>query len=264
MSFNRLTYDNCAYEKNVKESVGSLDYNIFTSKYENCQDCAIGNYPTILSHENRADVESELFNLTRPNSKCPGNKYNRDSQYNNPDYTPPQLCQNIYYITPNNLVRPTTNMLNTNNIKLDIPSNIEHFTQYVNMYFQGTVNNKNITESTSSEYINDNNKKNINNIGECILIGNIPVSAINAMGGFDVPMNQKIWRSICSPALSGSHLNFRYITSVLPLNYANLYPSFDSKYLKITLLDSNDEKLTDNIDTIKMSTVYSIVIKFTL
>jgi len=105
MSFNKLSYDSCAYNLTVAESMSSLYYNLYTGKYENCEDCKNGNYTTILSHEVRADVENELFGLRRPNTRCPQNKFDPNNNYEPPKHTPPQLCQSIYYITPNNLIR---------------------------------------------------------------------------------------------------------------------------------------------------------------
>jgi len=118
MSFNRLTYDDCAYTTTIKESVSSLDYNLFKGKYESCNNCPKGNFKTILPLDTRADVENELFGLTRPNSKCPSKKFDPMAGYVNPNHTPPQMCQSIYHITPNNLVKPTTNLLNENNLAL--------------------------------------------------------------------------------------------------------------------------------------------------
>ena len=119
MSFNRLTYDNCAYSTSVKESVSSLDYNLNVVKYENCKSCPACKYNTNVALDARADVESELFGLDRPGTKCPGVKFDPTKKYNNPKYSPPQLCQSIYYITPNNLVKPTTNLLNENNLGIN-------------------------------------------------------------------------------------------------------------------------------------------------
>lgn len=119
MSFNRLSYDNCAYSKTVKESVSSLDYNLFTPKYENCKSCPDAQGNSILALDTRADVESELFGLDRPGTKCPIEKYDPTKKYQNPSYVPPQICQNIYYITPSNLVKPTTNLLNEKNLEVN-------------------------------------------------------------------------------------------------------------------------------------------------
>jgi hypothetical protein len=131
MSFNRLTYDECAYDKTVKESITSLDYNLYSGKYENTVHCPTGDFGNILSHGARADVENELFGIVRPNSKCPGKKFDPNTQYVNPDHSPPQMCQSIYYITPNNLVKPTTNMLNNTGLQsCHHKNNVEHFVDF--------------------------------------------------------------------------------------------------------------------------------------
>jgi hypothetical protein len=47
MSYNRLTYDNCAYSTEIKESTSSLEYNLFVGKYENCKQYAVKPYGRI-------------------------------------------------------------------------------------------------------------------------------------------------------------------------------------------------------------------------
>ena len=39
MSFNRLPYDNCAYNHSLHENVGTLAYILDPSKFENCNKC---------------------------------------------------------------------------------------------------------------------------------------------------------------------------------------------------------------------------------
>lgn len=112
MSSNRLIYDKCAYATEIKESTGSLQYNLFRGKYENSKQCEVGNHTNILPFGSRADVESELYGLNRINTKCPSLKYDPKKQYNNPVFSPPRICESIYYITPSNLTKPTTNMIN--------------------------------------------------------------------------------------------------------------------------------------------------------
>lgn len=80
MSFNRLIYDNCAYKKTVEESTGTLSYVINPIKYENCSKCrvefgVVGG--TNVSHDKSklVDIENDLMNITRKNSKCPSKKY---------------------------------------------------------------------------------------------------------------------------------------------------------------------------------------------
>jgi hypothetical protein len=116
MSSNRLKYDKCAYLSEIKESTGSLEYNLFKGKYDNCEKCAIGDFKAELEFSSRTDMENELFGLNRPNTKCPSLKYDMTQSFNNKKLTPAKLCENIYYMTPNNLEKPTTNMLNEKNL----------------------------------------------------------------------------------------------------------------------------------------------------
>lgn len=74
-SFNRLPYDNCAYQKRLYESTDPLKYSLYEGKYENCQKCVI-NDANFWRPFDLVDVESELMNITRLNSQCPQFKYN--------------------------------------------------------------------------------------------------------------------------------------------------------------------------------------------
>ena len=119
MSSNRLKYDSCAYASTMTENSSQLEYNLYKGKYEKCDTCfkcPSGDYTVNLPFVSRVEVENELFNINRPGTKCPNLKYDPKVAFNNPKFTPPTLCQGIYYLTPNNLEKPTTNMLNENNL----------------------------------------------------------------------------------------------------------------------------------------------------
>jgi len=80
MSFNRLSYDKCAYDKQLNESVSPLEYMLNPQKYETCNKCRInlgvvGGAQVSHSKENLVDVESDLLNITRQNSLCPAQRY---------------------------------------------------------------------------------------------------------------------------------------------------------------------------------------------
>jgi hypothetical protein len=81
MSSNRLTYDNCAYQKSLQQSTGPLEYAMYTGKYENCAKCRIefgvvgGNGVSLFSG-NLVDLESDLRGQTRIASLCPSTMYN--------------------------------------------------------------------------------------------------------------------------------------------------------------------------------------------
>lgn len=73
-SFNRLSYDNCAYGQRLHESVSPLEYQMYDGKYENCDKCVADKFyfrqdPALV------DVESELRNISRPSTKCNMFKY---------------------------------------------------------------------------------------------------------------------------------------------------------------------------------------------
>ena len=120
MSSNRLRYDACAYATDIKESTSPLDYNLFQGKYINSKNCVVSDYTNTLEFTDRATVESELQGITRPKTQCPSLKYDPKKYYRGVDFSPPIMCDNIYYITPNNLEKPKTNMLRDlqNNVKL--------------------------------------------------------------------------------------------------------------------------------------------------
>jgi len=110
MSFNRLSYDSCAYSKNLQQSVDPLEYSLFKGKFESCISCPVGDFTNNLDFGIKSDIESDLKGQTRIGSKCPIEKYPANAANATP-FTPQITCQGIYNITPNNLVKPTTNGL---------------------------------------------------------------------------------------------------------------------------------------------------------
>jgi hypothetical protein len=112
MSSNRLIYDKCAYATEIKESTSPLDYNLFKGKYENLIQCSVGDYTNIVEFGNRADVENELYGLSRIGSLCPSTKYKPDNGFKTVNFSPPKMCESIHCITPNNIEKPKINMLN--------------------------------------------------------------------------------------------------------------------------------------------------------
>ena len=110
MSFSRLSYDSCAYSKNLQQSTDPLEYSLFKGKFESCTTCPIGDFTNNLDFGIRSDIESDLKGQSRIGSKCPSEKFPLNVA-NPTGFTPQITCQNIYNITPNNLVKPTTNGL---------------------------------------------------------------------------------------------------------------------------------------------------------
>lgn len=119
MSSNRLIYDKCAYASDIKESTEPLEYNLFVGKYENCKECPVGKYGNVLPFGPKTDTESELLGLSRPTTNCPGLQFQKGDKFNNMPLSAARMCDSIYYITPNNLVKPTSNMINEKNLGIN-------------------------------------------------------------------------------------------------------------------------------------------------
>jgi hypothetical protein len=120
MSSNRLKYDSCAYATDIKESTSPLDYNLFEGKYLNSKSCPSSDYTNTVPFTDRTVVESELYGLTRNNTHCPKLKYDPTKEFKSALLSPPRMCENIYYITPNNLEKPTNNMLKEHNFSVNL------------------------------------------------------------------------------------------------------------------------------------------------
>lgn len=77
---NRLSYDTCAYNQELHQSVAPVSYVLDPIKFEHCNKCRpefgiIGG--TAVSHisGNMVDLENDLRGQNRPNTKCPAYKY---------------------------------------------------------------------------------------------------------------------------------------------------------------------------------------------
>ena len=124
MSFNRLEYDTCAYAKELQESTSPLEYRLYLGNHENNNSCVCNpdkSLKCMVPPPTRTEVENELYNLRRPNhtSRCPEKKFLPGSEKFSHSYHTPFICEGIYHITPTNIIRPTTNGLNEENIKLN-------------------------------------------------------------------------------------------------------------------------------------------------
>lgn len=118
MSFNRLSYDTCAYRHDLAESVGTLSWILDPNRFENCNKCRIefgivGG--TNVSHVqgNLVDLESDLKGTTRLNTKCPTLQYLNPC----PNSSSMNTCQPKQIVIRNT---PTTQgrVINTNMINL--------------------------------------------------------------------------------------------------------------------------------------------------
>lgn len=91
---NRLKYDECAYSAQLKQSLSPFEYIVDPVKYENCKQCrmelgVVGG--TAVSHikGNLVDLENDLRNQNRPNTKCPAYKWQPNQPVQGKEYIKP-------------------------------------------------------------------------------------------------------------------------------------------------------------------------------
>jgi hypothetical protein len=115
MSWTRLDFDTCAYNKKLNQSTSALTYTLDPNKFYNCNDCRIefgvvGGNNVSISKGNLVDLENDLRNQNRLYSLCPEKKYlpNCDPNCNSNDGLP---CSNNCNINNNNVQNlPTCNI----------------------------------------------------------------------------------------------------------------------------------------------------------
>lgn len=86
-TFNRLNYDNCAYDKRLRESTSPLMYQMSRYKFENCARCTYNGKQ--YAPFDLVEEESELRGIVRPATRCPVNMYN-------PTCTKSETCLSTY------------------------------------------------------------------------------------------------------------------------------------------------------------------------
>jgi hypothetical protein len=89
MSFNRLHYDTCESKQSIQQSIGPGNYVLDTPYNDGCDPCYESNpkiriqqhgiRQEIQGNPELVDIESNLFRLTLPESRCPSLKYNPSS-----------------------------------------------------------------------------------------------------------------------------------------------------------------------------------------
>jgi hypothetical protein len=80
-SWERTKFDDGEYQHYIKESTGALMYQLDPNRYYNCQECRpeqpgyIGSGVSISKKNTLVDVESDLKNITRRQTRDPKGKY---------------------------------------------------------------------------------------------------------------------------------------------------------------------------------------------
>ena len=106
---NRQIYDCCAYAQTLQQSVDPLQYDLYFGAVENCNKC-IDKKAWFRQDKEIVDIESDLWNITRPLTKCDGYKYNPNCKTgpncvstfdpNAPRIFSPSLCPIVYNNIP--------------------------------------------------------------------------------------------------------------------------------------------------------------------
>ncbi len=106
--FNRLSYDMCAYNKTLQQSINPCSYQLYFGAQEHCKKCRPDE--NFWRKYDLVDVESDLWNINRPNSKCPQYKYNNKCKTSEfcistfskdaPVIYAPEICPIIYNNIP--------------------------------------------------------------------------------------------------------------------------------------------------------------------
>jgi hypothetical protein len=92
MASDRSIYDQGAFLVKTKESIKPLAYVLDVEAHENCTRC--GDKPNVSVHEQRVNLENDLFGINRKLSKDPKEKYQKnDSIAATLNYNPPYLCE---------------------------------------------------------------------------------------------------------------------------------------------------------------------------
>ena len=92
MASDRPNYDMGAFLVKTKESIKPLAYVLEVGAHENCTPC--GDKPNVSVHEDRVNLESDLFGINRKLSRDPRLKYQKsDKIADTLTYNPPYLCE---------------------------------------------------------------------------------------------------------------------------------------------------------------------------
>ena len=106
---NRQIYDCCAYAQALQQSVDPLQYELYFGAVENCNKC-VDKKAWFKQDKEIIDIESDLWNINRPLTRCDGYKYNPNCKTgpncistfdsNAPKVLSPSLCPIVYNNIP--------------------------------------------------------------------------------------------------------------------------------------------------------------------
>lgn len=110
MNFNRLSYDTCTYQHDLKQSIGVSEY-ILGMPRVNCDACfpadplsgTLGYAAGVQPFHSVVDTDSELMGITRRATNCPTSKYIPD--FKNQDFSLPGVPIPDCRALPNEVTR---------------------------------------------------------------------------------------------------------------------------------------------------------------
>lgn len=119
---SRLSYDVNEFQQRTTESVTPLEYQLYSGKFQRCNWCGIQNpnKKSELDFSVRVDIENDLLDINRKNSKASANKYQppcNDAPYcelPNANFVPARICDRNVVWT--NLEKPTNPGFDSNKI----------------------------------------------------------------------------------------------------------------------------------------------------
>ena len=92
MASDRPIYDQGVYTVKTKESIKPLSYMLQINAHENCKVC--GDKPNVTKHEERINLENDIFGLQRKTTRDPSTQYKMNPLIAKTlNYVPPYLCE---------------------------------------------------------------------------------------------------------------------------------------------------------------------------
>ena len=136
-SSNIQMYDACKYKQTLEQSVKPLQYQLYLGAHENSSKC-IDKKAWYKFDKEVVDIESELWNITRPLSDCDNYQYNPECKNvencvstfnpNAPIILSPSLCPIVYNNIPVQ-TKPGYSLPNTN-MSTNMYTNIDSVNTY--------------------------------------------------------------------------------------------------------------------------------------
>lgn len=146
MASDRNIYDQQAYLVKTKESNKPLEFVLDINSHENCKVC--GPKLNTTKHEERVDLESELFGIDRKLSRDPKQKYQKNEKIADTlNYVPAWVCERNLshksFLSQNNNNEYMDKLRKLDPSKLPKMSKSKNMCKLVNFMDNNNINNSN-------------------------------------------------------------------------------------------------------------------------